>query len=466
MNQCQAKLEDTFLHSGDCPYSDFIGGEHDGKYFCIFHLPYEFKNTDNVGKRETINKNFLNKVNELISVANLQNKELSKEIKIPLDIRGVIFSIEMDFQLISKIIYTSIDFTGSKFYSSTKFDECIIHGMAIFKNVEFNDVVSFNQTSIHGGGAGTDFSNTKFKNNVNFHKADLRGQTKFIDAIFEDDVNILNSDIYDSKFINTIFFKNIKFNDTRFQAGSIFQNTKFGFSRQKKSNFQFNFQIAQFLEDTKFLNCKFYGATKFDGTKFYKNVEIFNSHFTIAPSIINLDVNNENISFNKTTFDKGEISTFRKFKKMMEEQRNMWEATIFYGKELFEEWRESKFIWKIFSLNTFYLCSNNYGRWWLLPILWIILLTVGFAGLYYYYDLFILNNTEKLIGWEKGIHDYSKFKQSIIFSAQNLKLSWLFGRQIMYPTNGWSWLLNGFQSVINIILFAMTIISIRKRFKI
>ena len=150
----------------------------------------------------------------------------------------------------------------------------------------------------------------------------------------------------------------------------------------------------------------------------------------------------------------------------MEDQRSMWEATRFYGYELSEEKKSHKFSEKELYLNWIYFLLNDYGRGWLRPFWLLGVFTFGFGLIYYIFGGYELQGSDELIGWEESIPRFSEFSQSLIFSAQTLKLSWLFGRQIFYPTEVWSWAASGIQSLINLILYAMAVLSIRRRFKL
>ena len=73
---------------------------------------------------------------------------------------------------------------------------------------------------------------------------------------------------------------------------------------------------------------------------------------------------------------------------------------------------------------------------------------------------------EKPIGWISEVETYGQYKKAVYYSLQNIRLSWLFGKSVYIAGSTGILFLSAFQSIISLILITMTIISIRKRFKI
>jgi hypothetical protein len=179
--------------------------------------------------------------------------------------------------------------------------------------------------------------------------------------------------------------------------------------------------------------------------------------------------------FEGCEFDVGDEQTFRKLKLQMEKQGHHWQAVLFHGRELEEErmrfWAQFKRNRSLevileLLLNGLFLVLNDYGRKWWRPLGWLIASTVVFGLGFLALDSFDVTTSRDLEGWEMEMPNGSRWFQAFMFSLQNLRLSWLFGRQVFVPTSGWAWFLAGFQSVTSIVLIAMLVLSIRRRFKL
>ncbi|MBI3994014.1 MAG: pentapeptide repeat-containing protein [Candidatus Lambdaproteobacteria bacterium] len=247
-------------------------------------------------------------------------------------------------------------------------------------------------------------------------------------------------------FTNTIFHGDICFNSAKFTGErSIFAATTF------YGEADFDFSV-------------FDGAVEMGDCKFNRNATFRRAHFRETPKFTSAtDITH--VTFVDAIFDRGSDSSFRRIKSAMDSQKNTWEATRFFGEELKAQ-REG-----FFNLNALYWIFNDYGRSWTRPFVWLIAiwfaLGLGFAK----FGGFVPSKEAaarhaESVGLADVVLDLPRCLQAFIYSFQNIKLSWLFGANIFEPAGIVSWLLSLAQSIFSVVMIALIILTIRRRFKI
>jgi len=171
------------------------------------------------------------------------------------------------------------------------------------------------------------------------------------------------------------------------------------------------------------------------------------------------------IEFNDTKFfpkgDKNAENFFRRMKKHYEDQHNWWEAARFFKYEKTSERLQKKWWGKI-DLNTLYWLLNDYGYSYWRPVCWMALLWFVFALLFYQIEGF-----KSGLGWEKELATYNAYAQSLFFSAEQVVLPLTFPANLpLVPATFAGWILSVVHGFTTILLGTMSVLSIRKRFKV
>ena len=241
--------------------------EHEGKEYCVFHLPHE---SEDKPEPDDFNKLVFNRITQ----ANANAK--------PCDLSGTDFPGGISFQEIGQ----------AKELPSIRL-VC----------ANFNDYVYF--------------VNVKMKQKIEFHGANFFGSSVFDSSVFQGDAN----------FNEAHFYQNVSFKGVTFEKFAIFEKAKF---EKKVSFFKSNFMMPAFFAmtsckaDIDFSFCtftdiavftfgkfrgnalfywaKFNGRSNFKLTNFYKYASFRGSYFSESAFFHN--ANFENADFRESEFDK------------------------------------------------------------------------------------------------------------------------------------------------------------------
>ena len=378
--ECKAVLPDTDLFKGGCKWGD--GYPSPLGEVCIFHLQKEHKGGNSDKNGFDVNSIFEKSLNTLLGKTHGVRGWIWNHTK--LDMRG--FVVPINFVLSPddyKESFLACDFTGVQFL-----------GDLLIRNMRFVDRFIFHNVTCGGNFI---FSNNTFSDEY---------QLQITDLFCEENFTFVNNQTENSIVFRNLFLKsnfnftsvgsspcildNVNANEiVKFEKGPFndtlkFINCSFGTPRGKK--YFTTFEHVQFNGEVIFSKTNFYGLTNFNNTNFKHTVWFDNCTFENTPSLIGSSFE-EGVEFHKTFFETGNEVTFRKIKKIMEDHKNIWGATVFFGKELSQKRKNSSFLQNLADLNFFYWIFNNYGVNWAFPILWLIGSTFGFAFLYNAYSL-------------------------------------------------------------------------------
>ena len=95
-----------------------------------------------------------------------------------------------------------------------------------------------------------------------------------------------------------------------------------------------------------------------------------------------------------------------------------------------------------------------------------ILMAGTYAGYYFYFYAAVVGDLRDAHGWQHILLRDDAWPRAFVFSAQNLKLSWLFCKEVLVARSWPFWIAAGTQAIVSIALLAMVILSMRRRFKI
>lgn len=251
------------------------------------------------------------------------------------------------------------------------------------------------------------FEDTVFKKSIfNNHRTSDNSmeELSFRDCIIESSIKIdyyhiehivLNNTIVNAEFeaykLNT---KDFLVNGSQFKGLVNFYNSNFETLFTNKSKFEdmVGFQYCNFKGTSKFENVTFLSFVNMQSTKFLDGLNMSDAYFKEYPNFLGADINA--INTNK--------ETFRIIKHSFDKIGNTSEANRYFSYEMAKEMQETIFL-KSPAKKTmlfFNMLLSNFGQWYILPLLWLLLL-LSFHHLivssHIFDNLVILNDVVKNI---------------------------------------------------------------------
>ncbi len=326
------------------------------------------------------------------------------------------------------------NFSDAKFSSKTHFDRTEFKQSVNFEKSSFTQRVQFRKTYFRGW---ADFEDTTFKKfayfklahfeqGVNFGQAKFLAQAAFDDADFDKE----------AKFDDSEFCGRASFSKTTFHGPASFMHTRFGRAT--------SFQEAIFVKDTRFVAIK--GADMFtlEAAHFSEAPDFTQAHFEEAPRL-------DNATFPKPARAEGEAARWRSLKRLALQGHDHDRELLFFANELrstrgvsdrslpsipnavervgrklkyffgkaedenaqaLPVWRNSARFW----MGLAYQWFSSFGRSMLRPLLWWAVVTLAFAGSYWWGSL----NGNSCVGGGSNTFNsalYLSLNKALIFSG-------------------------------------------------
>lgn len=423
---CEVPLRQSRnFRDSSCPHHTAPNREWNGKSYCLLHLPATAKQGAGWEQHGRFWREFDETLKATIERFGIPTDLLGKK----LDLRGVIFPKQYSFsQTKGTTQLPSIDLSDSEFCGSVSFSNVNFRGLTYFSNCTFE--------------ADADFSQTQFTQAVYFEEVRWKTEVNFAS----------------SSFHGPAFFNSSKFRIALIERAEFLHLANFS---SIQSSLRISFRTTIFENGAVFHKAKFL-ATDFEGTQFKQNVTFELAEFHIAPSFF-LTRFDGSIILEKASFVHGAAGSYRYMKRLMEDYRDWREATRLFGYEMAAERRGMHWLAKWgFSLNFWYWALNDYGRDYRRGICWVIILLFLFSVVYFW-----MGNIRATNEWRYQLIDISEYGKALIFSLQNVVFPFIFRKALPVEINSLAgWVISIIHSAVNILLIAMIVLSIRRRFKI
>jgi uncharacterized protein YjbI with pentapeptide repeats len=305
-----------------CPHD-----AEEGEYLCIFHLPVEEKNDEEVVEE------FLNTLDEAIASDESETQKRHLQFlgakfgrfgldegtsKIATDRNKINFNHSIftnEINLSDTIINTqqvslqgvrciddaiflnvkvdgNVRFQGSKFEGRVDFSYSEFAGFFEAEMAEFNNGVLFESTKFKQEtyfqktkfGSGVGFERVVFRGDADFREIEFSGGGSFQDAEFEEDTDFGEGTVFGDtvSFRETKFWGDIDFRKGKFKRDAIFVSTEFGgFLRFDSAEFneEADFQSAEFTSGSIFWHTQFKRYADFRRTTFGGDTAFGHSNF-------------------------------------------------------------------------------------------------------------------------------------------------------------------------------------------
>lgn len=413
----------------DVPKENLI--EFIGEVWCKYHLPVlggdEVKSEKANWDDETCNR-FNSEIIEWIKTASG-----SSDI---LDLSGVVFPAKIDFRLPARATFgiNSIDFQHARFCSDVTF------GKTVFRSV-------------------SNFQNCIFEGDLRCLDARFAGSANFFSAHFQGVVYFQNASLGLGIFSNAVFDSTANFNGT---TGSLFNfsgcyfggNTDFGALKETDIPFA-SFDHASFRSFTNFNNRYFRDRTIFESAT-----------FLVAPSFHNCrlhqDTNFSDAEFLDTETG-GAARAYRTLKLAMEGHRARDEQANFYALEQQSLRKQPDTSWALKATSMAYEVASDYGRNFHRPLWLLAGLTTLVAGAYYRFIPLAggkISRTEAFyFAIEQVVRPFSVWSGSYQANISHSLQTALENSPLLIP------MLASAQSLLSVGLVALSILALRRRFK-
>jgi len=318
------------------------------------------------------------------------------------------------------------DFSSAAFSGRADFSSAAFSGDADFSSVAFSGSAYFSRAAFSGD---ADFSSAAFSGSASFFSAAFSGDAYFISAAFSGSAYFSSVAFSgDADFSRAAFSGDACFSRAAFSGDADFGSAKFKgaalFNSASSDNDPTSFKRratfnqATFEEYATFEGAKFEGLTSFTAihvkrgftladAKFQKVPDFIQAHFNEAPRLDNVDVSpwgyvdrstllNRCLSHIKRLFggDHDAPARWRALKRLAIQGHDHEREQSFFPMEI----RSARCVtdWPIpipglrtpimsfyrFWFGVFYGLSSNYGRSWLLPLIWWTVLLVASAAIF------------------------------------------------------------------------------------
>lgn len=420
------KVGNGHLHDGtnQCWMTDvgnFVSNEN-SEHYCLFHASLDKEPSDRndwpIEQRGTMQADQLKL---LLEQWNTENKE-SKTDK-PLSF------------VLPKMQCGTLNLTGF-----------IFSGDALFSSATFSDDTLFGSATFIGD---ANFNSTTFTGDANFDSATFSGVAQFDSTRFSGEAD---------------------FNDATFSGGALFRKATFS-SRAE-------FEVVTFSGSSEFNNVIFSGTAGFNNATFTDNANFTNAEFkstTDFSKVIFVEVPYfHNAELHQSTDFRGAIfedkgsraapSAYRTLKIAMGDVRSKKEEADFYAYEMesnLKQYDTHLFV-KLFTY--FYCAFSDYGRSFMRPLVWLLLITIFFSMIYSV--LLVHSNNSDILPHNSPYYIQFTIEQIVKpFSIWTQKGSEVIRSSVPDKVLVFQ-ILTSLQSIMSIALITLFLLAVRRKFKL
>jgi uncharacterized protein YjbI with pentapeptide repeats len=250
--------------------------------------------------------------------------------------------------------YPSISLEGATFPRGVDFSRCTFSKSFHAKNTYFGDQADFWGSTFHGPAY---FSSSEFKR--------------------------------DARFLQCKFESNADFSGTRFYSAAEFFDVEFGGAANFALHGQFPHVTSHAPEESLhravFVKSRFRSQATFNDRKFMSGPDFGLAEFDIAPEFHNCQIH-QSANFDGTTFrdveSLGADRAYRTLKLALEELGSRDEQAMFFALEQRARAKKQSTPTSIRFFSDFYGTVSDYGQDFVMPLVFILVLTIGFTVLY------------------------------------------------------------------------------------
>ncbi len=280
-------------------------------------------------------------------------------------------------------------------------ERSISHGQEAvvdFSNVEFEDPVDFEGFSFPHN---TVFKGAIFSKQANFHGASFSGVANFACTEFSDKAIFSGAEFSGSaEFVHAEFSGPTLFKNVVFSSYALFETAKKGAKFSREANFEgatfedkAAFSHRTFNDEAIFNNCKFKTTTNFDESVFERPPRFLGTEMHQDTSFHRTEFNNKDAKNDGHKELAVHANAWRALKLAMNRTHNHQQELLFFGYEMDKKVRLYKTEWREFTEHKklglalglkLYKWSSDYGRSYILPLIWLVVSIAVFSMGYYY----------------------------------------------------------------------------------
>jgi uncharacterized protein YjbI with pentapeptide repeats len=331
-----------------------------GKTWCPFHLPVTGPDGE-----ESVKKAWDFKTQAVLSsflAEYIEERRLSEK---PIDLAGLVhwdrLTLSMSFspELQSGVStqgkkYPSISLEGAEFPRGVDFSGCTFSKSFHAKNAYFGDQANFSGSAFQGPAY---FSSSEFKKEAQFTKSKFESSADFSGA--------------------------------RFQGAAFFFDVEFGGAANFALNTQFSFVPSldpdESLRHAVFVKCRFHAQAIFNDRKFLSGPDFSLAEFDIAPEFHNCQIH-QSANFEGAVFrdveSPGADRSYRTLKLALEKLGARDEQSMFFALEQKARAKKPSTPVSIRFFSELYRIVSDYGQDFVMPLVFMFILTIGFTVLY------------------------------------------------------------------------------------
>jgi hypothetical protein len=467
--RCSAAIT---TNSAPCPHQPIPEGAQGENWFCVFHVPANEKQNAQWQPRASLWEVFLQRFTQFLQER--VNSQPNSDGQMEIDFTGFIFPPAFNIYMgniavpgdrpsnFIVYIFKHVIFVGST----------TIAALSRPRSLNFDDV-TFNGTT---GFSGLTVSR------ADFSEITVREEMKFEVVEFEN-ANFLRSNFLAPVTFSTCGFGEWTFGElTRFSAGLHFSNCHFDrglkfdktvFNRPDTSRARERLRMDITSISSHLIFSKIFCDHDID---FYQStfkcpVLFENSRITRTPPVIDTNFDS-GIKIQDSEILEAQEDDYRKLKKLSEDHGDHWQATFYYGEELDLFVSRLKPLERLLSLTFWYSCLNDYGRDLFRPVIYLIAIWYLSTAFYAITDGLEIAagipsmGKEITTSWQVALAHESPLQRGAIYSARVIGLVWLVEKPSLIAKSTGVWAVAVTEGIFAILLEAMWILSIRRRFRI
>lgn len=430
---------------------DFFDENHliilEGKKWCPFHLPL----VDSHG-HDTEKKNWNHEKQD--HYKSLLNKYIEEQIKkeAPINLSGLIY---WDKFIFPKIKAVSLDGTQGEPYQNipeVALDKAYFPNEVDFSRLYFFKIVYARYTTFNGD---ANFSLTQFADDANFSDSAFNGNTIFVK----------------SNFKRTVRFRGAQFESYLNFIGASFDGIA-DFSLHNHIRLIKTPLLSENpLKGAFFKNARFLGHAIFNDRTFTLGPDFENAQFSIAPWFYNSTFH-QSVNFDGAKFRDPGYSTadhsYRALKLAMEKLGARDEQAMFFALEQQARARKSITPKSIKFFSHLYGLTSDYGQSFVRPLLWLSLAAI-FFGFIYTINLLFLKSDQSLSFYFIANFTLEQLTRPfLIWAPDSLVKLGISSNPTIEPTGAELTLkiFSTLHTLISIGLFTLTLLALRRRFKL
>jgi len=463
-----------------CPYEDAAISRHGaaGKFYCNFHYP-------SPGGLASQGINYAVEIYNDIGILINRAKELHTD---SVEIIGAKFNMSIDLNSIKETdILAELKFSRCHFLQTFSGNQFRIKEQLTFDRCDFFANVDFDRVQ---NGRDITFATCNFNsptqltltNCTNIGKIIIKDKCKLSGSLtFSHLVSIRSIEISDSELSSVSFAYVSRDVDVNIEKCTFSKDVNFGlcrfsqlfWSNNTAENISFNGTIV--LSRFRFTGSNARGVLKFDDhSSIYGSTEFGVCEFSNRIGVSsNCNFIGEILCFKLKPTEIAE-DFYRSQKSNMETQRHFWEATQFHAYVMREQWSRLRKGQKwCFSVLTWYGASSKFGSSYWRPLFFGLFIVIPvFWGLFWiilqinsYFC--VSGNLTRLGSNYPSIANWPEWIRLFGLSVQSVILPLAFGKELpIVVSNPYVLILSVLESVLSVILVAMTVLTVRRRFRI